>query len=78
MQRFLNQLIPFILIGIAIVAFALGIMLLAYLFLIGAIVGFVLFIAARIREKFFQPKKAIKRKDNKPGRIIDSDDWKEL
>lgn len=77
MQRFLNQLIPFVLIGIAVVAFAFGIMLLAYLFLFGAIVGFILFIINWIRATFFAPKSVMPAKKTS-GRIIDSDDWKEL
>jgi len=77
MQRFLNQLIPFILFGIAIVAFAFGIILLAYLFLFGAIVGFILFLIAWIRNRFFPPK-TLTRKKPKSGRIIDSDDWKKM
>jgi uncharacterized membrane protein YciS (DUF1049 family) len=77
MQRFLNQLVPFVLIGIAIVAFAFGIMLLAYLFLFGAIIGFILFTIAWIRHHFFTTKTPAKAK-NKSGRIIDSDDWKKM
>lgn len=79
MQRFINQLIPFLLIGVAIVAFVFGIMLLAYLFLFGAIVGLTLFIISWIRNKFFAPKNLpVKKTAAKKGRIIDSDDWKEL
>lgn len=77
MKRFLNKLMPFIVIGIAIVAFAFGIILLAYLFLFGAIIGFILFSILWIRNKFFPAKKVVKTK-NTSGRIIDSDDWKEL
>jgi hypothetical protein len=81
MQRFLNQLIPFVLIGIAIVAFAFGIMLLAYLFLLGALIGLVLFIVSWIRHKFFPSKTITVRKPSKKsksGQTIDSNDWKEL
>lgn len=77
MQRFLNQLIPFILFGIAIVAFAFGIVLLAYLFLFGAIVGFILFLISWIRHRFFPPK-TLTKKPSQSGRIIDSDDWKKM
>lgn len=77
MNRFLKELIPFILIGIAIAAFAFGIVLLAYLFLIGALVGFVLFFISWIRSKLF-PKKNLTPTKKKSGRIIDSDDWKKL
>ena len=78
MQRFLNQLIPFIFIGIALVAFAFGIVLLAYLFLLGALVGMVLFLVSWVRKKFFPDKRVSQVKRNKSGRIIDTDDWKEL
>ena len=78
MQRFFRQFIPFILIGIAIVAFAFGIILLAYLFLFGALIGLVLFIIAWIRAKFFPRTTLTKRDKNKTGRIIDSDEWNKL
>lgn len=77
MKRFLNQLIPFLLIGIAIVAFAFGIMLLAYLFLFGAIIGLILFTISWLRSKLFPPK-SITPAQKKSGRIIDTDDWKKL
>lgn len=77
MKRVLNQIIPFLMMGMAIVAFAFGIMLLAYLFIFGAILGFILFIAIWIRNKFFPPKKVVKH-PSKPGRVIDSDDWRKL
>lgn len=76
MRKFISQLLPFIFIGVALVALAFGIILLAYLFFIGAIVGFVLFLISWLRAKLF-PSKTIKPKE-KTGRIIDSDDWKEL
>lgn len=78
MQRFLNKLIPFILLGIAIVAFAFGIMLLAYLFFIGALVGLILFTIAWIKAAFFPPKKVVRHQKTKSGRVIDSDDWKKM
>lgn len=76
MQRFLARLIPFLLFGIAIVAFVFGIMLLAYLFFFGAIVGLILFLATWIKEKLF-PTKTLTRPHNiRRGRTFDSDDWK--
>lgn len=77
MQKFLNQLIPFFLIGVAIVAFSFGILLLAYLFLFGALIGFVLFIVSWIRQKFF-PQKTVAKTKKSSGRIIDSDDWRKM
>ena len=79
MPRFIKQLMPFVFIGIAIVAFIFGIMLLAYLFFFGALLGLIIFITSWIRDKLFSnktPPQTIKRKS--PGRVIDSDDWKKM
>jgi len=77
MQRLVKQLVPFFFIGIAIVAFIFGMMLLAYLFFFGTIIGLVLFIITWVREKFFPPKSLTPIK--KPsGRVIDSNDWKKM
>ena len=77
MKQFLNKLMPFFALGIAIVAFAFGIVLLAYLLLFGAIIGFVLFSITWLRNKFF-PSKKMQQPQKKTGQIIDSDDWKKL
>lgn len=69
MRDFFAKLIPFIMLGIALVAFAFGLMLLMYLLIFGAVVGFVLFTVAWIREKFFPSKEIVKR-EQKP-RIYD-------
>ena len=74
MKRIINQILPIILLAIAITAFALGILLFAYLFLFAAFIGLILFIISWIREKIAPPKPA----NPKTGRIIDSDDWKKL
>jgi len=76
MRNFLNQLFPFLLVGIALVALAFSIMLLAYLFLFGAILGLILFLVTWIRNTFFQKKTVPAKK--RSGRIIDTDDWKKL
>jgi len=76
MNRLFRQLLPFITIGIIIVTFALGLIVLFYVFLIGTIIGAVLFLISWIRTKFFSPKLPVKQ--TKSGRIIDSDDWKKL
>lgn len=79
MQKFLRQLSPFLMAGLAIIAFAFGIVLFAYLFIFGAILGFVLYLISAIRDKFFPTKNIVVIKKKKSsGRIIDSDDWKEL
>lgn len=69
-----ERIIPFILLGVAIVVFALGMMLLFYLLLLGAAVGFILFLATWIRDKFFPTKKIVRHEhEKKSGRIIDHD-----
>lgn len=66
-QPLINRIAPFILLGIAIVAFVLGMVLLAYILIFGALVGMALFVISWIKTKFFQPKKPVKR----IGRTID-------
>lgn len=77
MRKFFQQLLPFIMLGVIIVAFAFGLMILAYIMIIGALLGAVIFMASWIREKLF-PTKTITKPQSKSGRIIDSDDWRKL
>lgn len=77
MNRLMRALVPFILLGIALVAFAFSVFILAYIFLVGAAVGLVLFVINWIREKFFRPKTKTPSKHT-TGRIIDSDHWDKL
>lgn len=77
MNKLFNQLIPFLLAGIGIVALAFGIMLLAYLLFFGALIGTFLYLFSLLKKRFFSPKKSFPSK-NTSGRIIDSDDWKPL
>lgn len=78
MRRLLEQLLPFIILGIGLVAFAFGMILFAYLFIFGAMIGLILFIVAWVKNKFFAPKSAVTQPKKKPGRTIDSDDWDRL
>jgi len=75
MQKLLNRILPFVLLGIAIAAFAFGIVLLAYLFLFGAFVGIILFGINWLRDKFTPRKKPPSKRT---GLTIDSDDWRVL
>jgi hypothetical protein len=77
MQRLAKTLAPLFIAGIAIFAFAFGLMLFAYLFFFGALVGFILFIISSVKTKLFPPKTP-RKPAIKSGRIIDSDDWKKL
>lgn len=65
------KIIPFILLGMAIVAFAFGLLLFTYLLIFGAIVGLILFVIAWIKERFFSKKQVTRRT---PGRTIDHKD----
>lgn len=80
MKRFLNQLLPFVMIGIALIAFGFGIMLLAYLFFFGAILGFILFVINWVRDTFFNPPppEMPSREKRTHNRIIDTDDWRRM
>lgn len=73
MRKIINQITPFILLGTGIVAFALGIMLFAYLLLFGAILGGILYLANWIRESYFRKKKPLHKV--RQYRVIDSDEW---
>ncbi len=73
MQAFIARLIPFIMLGVALVALFFGLMLLAYLLVFGAIVGLALFLVSWIKQRFFT--KPSPGQDNKSGRIIGSWCW---
>ena len=78
MKKLLSQILPFIVLGIALIAFAFGIMLLVYLFIFGALAGLVLFIISWIRHNFFHTQRPRNTSIHKPGKIIDTDEWKKL
>jgi hypothetical protein len=80
MKRLLNQLLPFVMIGIALIAFGFGIMLLAYLFFFGAIFGLILFVINWVRQTFFSPPPSDvpSKQKRTSNRIIDSDDWRRM
>ncbi len=73
MGRFLAKIMPFFVLGLMIVIFVVGFVLLSYLLIFGALIGFVLFTIAWLREKLF-PTKRITVTKPKEGRIIDHDD----
>jgi hypothetical protein len=68
-QPILARLVPFLLLGVAIVAFLFGMLLMAYLFVFGALLGLALFMISWVRERFFPTKTIVKRS----GRTIDQD-----
>lgn len=74
MQKLINGIVPFIVLGIIIVIFVFGIILLSYLLIFGALVGLVLFLIAWVKEKFFPSKHMTTTKNKKPGITIEHDD----
>ncbi len=72
----LKRLTPFLLAGVVLAVLAFGLILLAYLFVIGSLIGMILFIFNWVRERFFTPVKTSQPKPS--GRVIDTDDWRKL
>jgi hypothetical protein len=72
MQNLYAKLLPFIFLGIAVVALIFGLFLLAYLFIFGTLVGLSLFAIAYVKQRFFASKQIIIPK--KQGRTIDHDE----
>lgn len=74
MKKLADSLIGFIFLGMTIVAFIVGLIILSYILIYGAIVGIVLYAFFKLKEKFFPTQKIQKRSTEKPiGRIIDHD-----
>jgi ABC-type transport system involved in cytochrome bd biosynthesis fused ATPase/permease subunit len=57
-NNFLNRLLPFLGIGIVLVVIIIALLFLSSLFVIGALVGLVLFIIAYVKKRFFSAKKS--------------------
>lgn len=76
MNSLLARIIPFFVLGIMVVLLIVGIILFSYLLVLGAIVGFVLFLAAWLKNKLFRSKQTVIREQTpeKQGRIIDHDE----
>lgn len=74
MKSILPRIVPFIMLGIAIVAFVFGLILFSYLLIFGALVGLVLFAFTWIKEKFF-PSKSISIQRPKSNRTFDHDEF---
>lgn len=69
MQNFLLRLLPFLFLGVMTVIFICGLIIFSYLLIFGAILGFVFFILAWFKERFF-PNRHL-TKTHKPGRTLD-------
>lgn len=76
MQTLIKRLTPFILLGMFFVLLTFGVLLFAYLFLFGTVIGLVLFITQWIRNKWLQNQPPQKTSPRQKIRIIDLKDWK--
>lgn len=75
MNRLTGQILSIVIAAMIVVALIFGLMLFAYLFLFAVLLGCIIFIIRAIRDRFFAKHKV---KNQKQGRIIDSDEWKKL
>ncbi len=78
---FLGRLVPFIGMGIFIVLIIVGLIFLSYLIVIGALIGFVLFVLAYLKNRFFPNKypttKSQQSEDQSHhGKTYDHDEFK--
>jgi len=70
----LMRFIPFLMIGLMIVLFIIGLFIFSYILIFAAIIGFVLFIISAIRARFSNKKQTHayqKQFDAKKGRTIE-------
>lgn len=74
-SSFLNLIIPFIGMGIFLVVLVIAIIFLSYIFIIGGIIGLILFGIVYIKEKFFT-RKTRQPQQKQPGKTYDADEFK--
>lgn len=72
MKPLVERLIPFFVLGIMIVIFVVGLVLLSYLLIFGALVGFILFMVSWVKATFFPSKQLTKTR--RQGIVIDQED----
>lgn len=72
------RLLPFIFFGLALVTLFFGLILFAYLFIFGTIVGIVLFLIAWVKQRFFPSKQIMTKQppptEEKKGRTFDHEE----
>ena len=74
MNPFISRILPFFYLGIVVVLFIVGLILLSYLLISGAIVGLILFVIAWIVDFFKKKRSHTIQKKSKKGHTIDHDD----
>lgn len=72
-ERFAAKLLPFLGMGVFIVLFIFGLMVLSYVLIIGAVIGLILFLINYIRTKFSHTHKKPHHLHQHRGRTIDHD-----
>lgn len=72
MKELYAKIMPFIMLGIGLVALFFGLMLLAYLFVFGAILGLLLFLVVWVKATFFPSRKI--SVPTRRGRTYDHDE----
>lgn len=78
LRNLLRQLSPFIVLAVMLLFFSFGLVILFYVILASFVISFVLFAVNWVRNRFFNPTKQASKKEQKQGRVIDSDDWRRL
>lgn len=75
MSKLMRQIIPFIILGMVLIALAFVTVLFLYLLIFGAAVGLILFSISWIRQRFFSSKHLVKTEQKKKSGItIDHQD----
>lgn len=71
----LAKFLPFLMLGLMIVLFIIGVIFFSYVLIIAVIIGAILYAVAYIRLKFFTPKKPAQKTGStgSKGRVIDHD-----
>ncbi|HSW93721.1 MAG TPA: hypothetical protein VLJ15_05110 [Gammaproteobacteria bacterium] len=74
MKTIFAKIVPFLFLGMMVVILVVGLVLLSWLLIFGAMVGLVLFLIAWIREKLSPTKHMTRTRHSTSGRTIDHDD----
>ncbi len=78
LRNLFRQLSPFIVLAVILLIFSFGLVILFYVLLLSFAVSLVLFVVNWVQSRFLKRKSKQPKKEQKQGRIIDSDDWRRL
>lgn len=70
------RFVPFLMMGVMIVLFIIGLFVFSYILIVAAIIGFILFIISAVRARFFNKGTHVHQEqfETKTGRTIEYDD----